>query len=254
MCYDDHARPPIPPGATGSAQGDDIILTASDGNRFAAYLALPSETPSANVLILPDVRGLHQFYKELALRFAEIGIAAIAMDYFGRTAGIGNRDESFEFWPHVQQTHPTTIFADAHAALAEVRGHTSVPLASCAVGFCFGGALSLLCGTQDLGLAGVVSFYAGLSRDLGKGSVLQRADTIRIPVLGIFGGDDPGIPTADIEALDQALDRAAVEHDIFTYEGAPHSFFDRRADQFARESADAWGRVIRFIAARAARG
>ncbi len=103
MCYDDNARPPLPPIAGGAAHGEDIVLTAADGNRFAAYVALSGNASGAQVLIYPDVRGLHQFYKELALRFAEIGISAVAMDYFGRTAGLTARDDSFEFWPHVQQ-------------------------------------------------------------------------------------------------------------------------------------------------------
>src|SRR5579862_1102058 len=103
MCYDDDARPPLPPGADGKASGEDIVLTTSDGVQFAAYIARPEHPARAQVLIYPDVRGLHQFYKELALRFAEVGITALAIDYFGRTAGLTARDESFEFWPHVQQ-------------------------------------------------------------------------------------------------------------------------------------------------------
>src|SRR5215216_7857928 len=145
MCYDDNARPPVPEGATGTAHGEDLVLEAADGNRFAAYLATPSASASAQVLILPDPRGLHQFYKELALRFAEIGVAAIAMDYFGRTAGLTGRDDSFEWMPHVQQTKTATIFADAAASLAHLRTQAGAGKASFSVGFCFGGALSLLC-------------------------------------------------------------------------------------------------------------
>ncbi|TMC33173.1 MAG: hypothetical protein E6J31_18025, partial [Chloroflexi bacterium] len=103
MCYDDNARPPLPPSEAGAAHGEDIVLEAADGNRFAAYAAQPGKPTGAQILIFPDVRGLHQFYKELALRFAEIGITAVAIDYFGRTAGIGSRDDSFEYMPHVQQ-------------------------------------------------------------------------------------------------------------------------------------------------------
>ena len=55
-------------------------------------------------MILPDVRGLYRFYEELALRFAERGYAAVAFDYFGRTAGVEKRDDDFEYMEHVQQT------------------------------------------------------------------------------------------------------------------------------------------------------
>ena len=251
MCYDDNARPPVPEGATGAAHGEDLVLEAADGNRFAAYLATPGAPASAQVVILPDIRGLHQFYKDLALRFAEIGVAAIAMDYFGRTAGQTARDDSFEFMPHVQQTKAATIFADATASLAHLRARTGADKASFSVGFCFGGALSLLCGTQDLGLAGVIGFYAGLSRDFGKGTLLDQAGDIRTPALGLFGGADQGIPAAQVEELDRRMDATGVAHEIVIYPGAPHSFFDRRFAEFAEASADAWERVRGFIAAHA---
>jgi carboxymethylenebutenolidase len=252
MCYDDNARPPLPPGAVGKAQGVEAVLSAADGNQFAVYLATPEAPAKAQVLILPDVRGLHQFYKELALRFAEAGIAAVAMDYFGRTAGLTARDDSFEFMPHVMQVTLPGIFADAAAALDYVRAQTGGALSSFSIGFCMGGTMSFQCATQDLGMTGAIGFYAGLSRNLGGGgTMLERASAIKIPALGLFGGDDPGIPADQIAAFDQALDEAGVEHTVITYPGAPHSFFDRRATDFAADSADAWQRVLNFIATQA---
>src|SRR5436190_222115 len=85
MCYDSDARPPLPPTPGSPAVGTDLVLTATDGNRFAAYAAAPGAPAAAQVLIYPDVRGLYPFYKDLALRFASVGVAALAMDYFGRT-------------------------------------------------------------------------------------------------------------------------------------------------------------------------
>jgi len=197
---------------------------------------------------VPDPRGPHQFYKDLALRFAEIGVAAIAMDYFGRTAGLTTRDDSFEFMPHVQQAKPATIFADAAASLAHLRADRA-DKASFSVGFCFGGALSFLCGTQDLGLAGVIGFYAVVARDLGNGTLLDQAGTIRTPALGLFGGADQGIPAAQVEEFDRRLDATGMAHEIAIYPGAPHSFFDRRFAEFTNASADARDRVRAFIAA-----
>src|SRR5450432_2757477 len=117
MCYDDEARPPLPPGSSGHAHGHEIILTASDGNQFAGFYASPSQPNGAGVLIYPDVRGLHQFYKELALRFAEIGVTALTLDYFGRSAGLSSRDESFEYMPHVQQIKMESWSLDVQAGL-----------------------------------------------------------------------------------------------------------------------------------------
>ena len=253
MCYDDNARPPVPEGAAGAAQGEDLVLEAADGNRFAAYLATPGATAGAQVLILPDIRGLHQFYKDLALRFAEIGVAAIAMDYFGRSAGLTGRDDSFEYMPHVQQTTLPTIFADAAASLAQLRARAGANTASFSMGFCFGGALSFLCGTQDLELTGVIGFYAGMGRNFdGGGTLLDRAGQIHVPSLGLFGGADQGIPAEQVEEFDRRLDATGTAHEIVIYPGAPHSFFDRRFAEFADASADAWTRVRGFIAAHSA--
>src|SRR2546421_12187210 len=144
MCYDDNARPPLPPSEAGAAHGEDIVLEAADGNRFAAYAAQPGKPTGAQILIFPDVRGLHQFYKELALRFAEIGITAVAIAYFGRTAGIGSRDGSFEYMPHVQQIRLETFFADVAAALFYLRTGEGRHRSTLSVCFCVCGTISLL--------------------------------------------------------------------------------------------------------------
>ncbi len=247
MCYDDDARPPLPPGPTGAATGSDLVLAAADGNQFAAFRALPEAAPHAQIVILPDIRGLHQFYKDLALRFAESGVAAVAIDYFGRTAGLTARDDSFEWMPHVQQMSVPTFLADTQAALEHLRSQVSSSLPTFTLGFCLGGMLSFFCGMEELGLSGVVGFYAGMTRDMGKGTLLDRAGEINVPALGLFGGDDAGIPAEKVAAFDEALDGTGVPHEIIVYPGAPHSFFDRRAEQFAAESADAWTRVLRFV-------
>ncbi len=249
MCYDDNARPPYPPIAGGAANGEEIILTASDGNRFAGYLAYPTQPVQANVLIYPDIRGLHQFYKELALRFAEIGIRALAIDYFGRTAGLTARDESFEWQPHVEKMTIPTFLNDVAAGLANLKTQSKTPRANFVVGFCRGGTLGLHTGAEQFDLAGIVAFYAGMSRPIAgaKGTTLEQAGKNRYPVLGLFGGADPGIPASDVAQLDQQLARAGVAHEIVAYPGAPHSFFDRKFIEFANESADAWTRVLNFI-------
>jgi carboxymethylenebutenolidase len=257
MCYDDNARPPLPPTESGAAHGEDIVLTAADGNRFAAYAGHPQHTTGAQILIFPDVRGLHQFYKELALRFAEGGITALAIDYFGRTAGLTARDDSFEFWPHVQQMQAASFRADVNAALDHLRKEAGATRSTFIVGFCMGGTLTFLTGTEgNLGLAGLIGFYAGLSRVLPgtSGSLLQQAENIRYPVLGLFGGADQSIPASDVQTFEQALNKAGVEHEVISYPGAPHSFFDRRQTEFADASADAWKRVLGFIGAHTAKG
>ena len=123
MCYTDDARPPLPPISGAAADHGETTLTASDGNKLAAYFARAEKPTGAGMVVLPDVRGLHQFYKELAQRFAEAGIDSIAIDYFGRTAGIGDRSDSFEYMPHVQQTTPEGVAVDTAAAIAYLKSN-----------------------------------------------------------------------------------------------------------------------------------
>jgi len=252
MCYDDQARPPIPPGQSGSAHGEQITLSASDGNRFYAYIALAAQHTESAVLIYPDVRGLHEFYRQLALRFAEIGIAAIALDYFGRTAGLTSRAEGFEFMPHVQQLQLDTITLDTEAALAYIREKVGHEAHVFVIGFCMGGSLTLISGANEqFSLSGLIPFYAGMTRDFGgAGTVLDFAPKIKYPVVGFFGGEDQGIPESAVQELDRKLDEAGVEHQLTVYPGAPHSFFDRKADEFADASADAWRKLLDFIQTR----
>jgi len=264
MCYDLDSRPPIQPISGGSTNAEDIVLTAKDGTKFAAYIAYAAQPKGAQVLIYPDVRGLHQFYKDLADRFAENGYHALALDYFGRTAGLSPRDETFEYMPHVQQMTMPTFLSDVHAALDYLREKNTPAFARSAnettkstfiVGFCRGGTLSLLTGKEDVKLSGIIAFYAGMSREVpgAGGDTRDLAAKIRYPVLGLFGGADQGIPPSDVQKLDEQLDVAKVSHEIVTYPNTPHSFFDRKAAEFANESADAWKRVLGFIGANTAK-
>ena len=96
MCFDLDSSPPIPPISGAAVSHRDLVLEAADGNRLAAFAAWPDEPSGTGIVVLPDVRGLYRFYEELALRFAERGYAAIAFDYFGRTAGAAKRGDDFE--------------------------------------------------------------------------------------------------------------------------------------------------------------
>src|SRR2546430_16218780 len=137
MCFDSDSSPPIPVISGAAISHDDLVLEARDGNRFAAFAASPDEPATTGVVILPDVRGLYRFYEELALRFAERGYAAVAFDYFGRTAGVAKRGDDFEYMEHVQQTTPDGVQADVGACVAYLREHGCRSVFT--VGFCFGG-------------------------------------------------------------------------------------------------------------------
>jgi carboxymethylenebutenolidase len=261
MCFDLDSAPPIPASAGTPVEHRKLVLSAADGNRFRAFHARPEATRGPAVVILPDVRGLHHYYEELALRFAEAGVEAVAIDYFGRTAGTDDRDDDFDSGPHVVQTTWAGLSADIVAAVAFLRsgratagdGKTVSP-AVFVTGFCMGGRTAFLSATLGLGLAGVIGFYGfpgGAARN-DTPAPTEMVHTFDCPVLGIFGGADQAIPVSVVQGFRDALTGAGIQNDLVVEPDAPHSFFDRKAADYQTQSDDAWARVRRFIDAHGA--
>jgi carboxymethylenebutenolidase len=244
MCFEHDSEPPIPPGDR-EVVNTDLTLTAPDANEFMAFASRGSEESPVGVIVLPDVRGLFQFYKDLAIRFAQSGYDAVAIDYFGRTAEERDRPNDWDFRPHVEKCTVEGVSADVGAAVAWLRD-TNPDRSVFTVGFCFGGSHSWHQAANGHGLAGAIGFY-GRPRRSETDSVIDRVGEMDCPVLAIMGGDDPGIPIEDIEEFRRALVDAAVSHEIVVYPGAPHSFFDRKHAEFSEESSDAWEKVLVFI-------
>ncbi|HZC99396.1 MAG TPA: dienelactone hydrolase family protein [Actinomycetes bacterium] len=259
MCYDADAIPPVEGSAATPVNTGLVTLVSADGTRFAGFCARPepsSPDPGVGVVILPDLRGLAGFYQRLAVRFAEQGHMALAIDYFGRTAGARHRGDGFPFMEHAVRLTRAGMQADLVAAADYLRGPDG---GACrvvvAVGFCVGGRLAFFASAPQFGLAGVIGFYGapGIAGPYGPGPT-QHAAELASPVLGLFGGADEGIPPGEVAAFDHALSAAGVAHQIVTYPGAPHGFFDVRQDEHAEASADAWRRVLAFVGERASVG
>ena len=244
MCFELDSEPPIPEIEGGAVDHRDLELESADGTHFSAFAALPEEPNHVGVVILPDVRGLYRFYEELALRFAERGMAAIAFDYFGRTAGVGKRGEDFDYPEHVQQTTPDQVQADVRAAVDWLRAEGVSAIFT--VGLCFGGRNSWFAAAGGHDLKGAIGFYGQPARRESPGPI-ERAAEMKAPILALQAGDDKNITAEDNAAFDEALTEAGVEHEVVTYPGAPHSFFDRKQENFADASEDAWNRVLAFI-------
>ena len=242
MCHTNAARPPLPPIVGGSTDEGDLVLAAADGNRFMAYAARAAKATGAGIVVMPDVRGLHPFYKDLARRFAQAGVDAVAIDYFGRTAGLSERPDDFDFRTHIGQTTPETIAADVAAGIAYVRSAAGgAPESVFTVGFCFGGAQSWRQSAAQPDLAGSIGFYGIPSR------VRDVIPQMQAPLLLLLAGNDQATTQEDFAEFDRELTQAGVPHQIVVYEGAPHSFFDRSFEQHKDASADAWRQMLAFI-------
>jgi len=242
MCYSDDARPPLPPVGGAAADHGDMTLTSSDGTKFMAYFARASEPTGAGMVVMPDVRGLHGFFKELAQRFAEAGIDSVAIDYFARTAETEDRSDTFEYMPHVQQTTMESISADVGAAIEYLRSKDGGAVKSLfTVGFCFGGSASWNQSAFHPDLSGCIGFYGRPAR---SEPFLKQ---MKAPLQVMVAGADAATTPEQSAEFERELTAAGVPHEQHVYPGAPHSFFDRTYEQWKDASDDAWRRMLDFV-------
>jgi carboxymethylenebutenolidase len=269
MCHDPTSHPPVFAPALGPISYHDLVLTSSDGTRFSAFHAVPIHHRGASVLVLPDNRGLTGFYEELCVHLAEQGHPALAIDYYGRSAGPNRRtrEADFAFREHLFQVTREGLFADIRAGISVLRdlegGGEKTDRAGAEVvtlGFCFGGRQAFLTAAPEFGTRGVIGFYGFPGELFGAPGPTQLADRLVAPVLGLFGGADAGISADQVGAFSRAL--GDVPHEFVTYPGMPHGFFDLPVADLAgtelpddawysasvEACTDAWRRVLDFLA------
>jgi carboxymethylenebutenolidase len=243
MCHTDESRAPEPPRKGPVGEHGELELSASDGNRFLGFHAAPEGAPVGGVVILPDVRGLHPYYRDLAMRFAEAGYRTIAIDYFGRTAGVGPRDDSFDWKTHFQKTSPEGVARDVRAAVERLRaGPQGAKLPIYTVGFCFGGSQSWRQSGEGHGLSGCVGFYGGHPMDRAGAAIPKMTS----PLLMLLGGADEGTPAAEFEEFAGLVRKRGVDVESHTYPGAPHSYFDRSFAEHRDACQDSWKQILSF--------
>jgi carboxymethylenebutenolidase len=243
MCHDDSSRPPAPPVVGAVASSGPVELRSSDGPRVLAFEAHPAAASTRGMVILPDIRGLHAYYRDLAVRMAEAGFHAVAIDYFGRTADTEVRDETFDHMAHVQLTTPEGVAADVGAGIAHLlspEGGSATRIFT--TGFCFGGGYSWRQAAEHPELSGCIGFYGG------SGTVLEVADRIEAPLLLLLAGADARIRPEHFDDLVVELERRGIEAERHVYDGAPHSFFDRSFADWQGACADSWARILAFTA------
>lgn len=242
MCHETGSRPPAPPVVGEVASTAELRLTAPDGAVLAAFEAVPAGEPRAAVVVLPDIRGLHPYYRALAERLAEAGYHAVAIDYFARSAGASMREEGFDWQAHVPLVTAEHVLADVTAAAGHVSPDGTLPVLT--LGFCFGGGHSWgLAGSvlaADGTLAGAIGFY-------GRPALLsERAADVAAPVLMLVAGADHAIAPADVVAVADDVRAGGADVEVHVYDGAPHSFFDRTFADHADACTDAWRRIVAF--------
>src|SRR5262245_11337745 len=233
---------------------EDQIEFQRDGDTIRGYAARPSGAgPFPGLVLIPDVRGLYDHYRDVARRFAGEGFFTFAIDLYSREGAPDLPDMAAVFrW--IRDLPDPRVLADLGGAVRCLGARADVrPERIGITGFCMGGQYALMAACSVDGLAACVSWY-GMLRYAEKTaakpvSPLELAPKLGCPYLGLFGAEDAIIPPADVDELRAVLDRAHKSYDIHVYPGAGHAFFnDSRPDAYRPEAAaDAWPRAIAFL-------
>ena len=225
-----------------------------DGDTIHGYAARPTGAgPFPALILIPDVRGLVEHYRDIARRFAAEGFFTFAIDLYSREGAPDLPDMAAVFrW--IRDLPDARVLADLGGAVRHLAAHADVRAERIGItGFCMGGQYALLAACSVDGLAACVSWY-GMLRYAEKtatkpASPLELAPQLRCPYLGLFGADDAIIPLADVDELRVILGHTDQPHDIHVYAGAGHAFFnDTRPDAYRPDAAaDAWPRALAFL-------
>jgi carboxymethylenebutenolidase len=158
---------------------------------------------------------------------------------------VSKRPDDWDYMSEVAKTTPEGIQADVGACVVELRRRGAASIFT--VGFCFGGRNSWLAAAAGHRLAGAVGFYGSIVERNGNPGPISFVDRMDCPILALQAGADANITREQNGEFERALAEAGVEHELVEYEGAPHSFFDRKQEEFAEASEDAWRRVLSFV-------
>jgi carboxymethylenebutenolidase len=225
-----------------------------DGDTLRGYAAWPKrDTAGPGLILIHDVRGLYDHYRDVARRFAAEGFFTFVPDLYSRE-GAPNLPDMGAVAAWIAKLPDPRVLADIAGARACLAARSEVrPGAIGITGFCLGGQYALMAACSVPGLAACVSWYGMLryaeTNARKPKSPLDLAPGLACPYLGLFGAEDGLIPAADVEELRTILARAGKTFEIKAYPGAGHAFFnDTRADAYRPEAAaDAWPRAIAFL-------
>jgi carboxymethylenebutenolidase len=234
--------------------GKDLTF-ARNGETLRGHLAVPdapAEPPA--ILLIPDVHGLSDLYREIAGRFAARGFATLAVDLYTRE-GAPKLAGPAQAMAWIAALPDPRVLGDLQAGVDFLALNAGKARSVGITGFCMGGQYALLAACSLRGVSACVSFY-GMLRYEQRSATKQRspldaAVDLTCPYLGIFGEDDALIPSSDIAELGGRLERAGKTFELKTYAGCGHAFLNHNRPEAYRPeaAADAFERSVRFFEA-----
>ncbi len=226
----------------------EVQIEVADG-RLPAYRAQPQGSgPFPVLLVVQEIFGVHEHIKDITRRLAKLGYLAIAPELYFRQGDVSQLASIDEIREKVVSKVPDAqVLADLDATLAWAGANGGDADRVGITGFCWGGRIVWLYAAHQPKLKAGVAWYGRVQGPLSKLNPQQPvalAAELKAPVLGLYGGQDPGIPLESLEALRAAIQAAGGQSEIQIYPDAPHAFFaDYRPSYRKEAAADGWQRL-----------
>jgi carboxymethylenebutenolidase len=241
------------------SQGLDVgeVMIPVGGETIPAYRAAPAgKTGAPVVLVISEIFGVHEHIADVARRFAKAGYFAVAPELFVRQGDAASYGEIAKLVAEVISKVPDAqVMADLDATVAWAKGQGANTGRLGITGVCWGGRITWLYAAHNPAVKAGVAWYGRL---VGQGNPLQprhpveRVGQLHAPVLGLYGGQDGGIPMSTVAQMQNALadgSAAAKASTFHVYPDAPHAFHaDYRPSYRKAAAEDGWARCRAWFA------
>lgn len=233
--------------AAGLVAGEIKIPVA--GGELPGYRAMPGKGgPFPVVLVVQEIFGVHEHIRDICRRFAKLGYLAVAPELYARQGDVSKLAEIKDIIPIVSKVPDAQVISDLDAATAWAQKSGKGNTAKLAItGFCWGGRIVWLYAAHNPKLKAGVAWYGrlvGQPNELQPKNPIDLVAELKAPVLGLYGGDDQGIPLDTVERMRQALKAANNPSEIVVYPNTPHGFHaDYRPSYRPEQAKDGWKRL-----------
>ncbi len=226
----------------------EVQIPVADGS-IPGYRAMPSSGgPFATVLVVHEIFGVHEHIKDICRRLAKLGYLAVAPALYAREGDVGRMSDMRGIMQVVAKVPDRQVASDLDSTVAWAKSTGKADTGKLAItGFCWGGRQVWLYAAHNPALKAGVSWYGPLERpktEMSPENPIDLVQQINVPILGLYGGADAGIPVAQVDAMRAALKAAGKPSEIIVYPDAPHGFnADYRASYRPDAARDGWKRM-----------
>ncbi len=230
----------------------DVMIPMEDGAELPTYLARPEgEGPFPVVLVIQEIFGVHEHIKDVCRRFAREGYLALAPELFHRQGDVSRLTDFEAILAIVREVPDAQVMSDLDAAVDFAAGRHGNVAQLGITGFCWGGRITWLYAAHSERVAAGVAWYGrvtGEATPLQPSHPIDVAANLHAPVLGLYGGQDTGIPMTEVAKMRAALEAADSPSTFHIYPQAPHAFYaDYRPSYREAAARDGWQRALAWF-------